>query len=181
MNAASQDPGPGPQRASRAWRPVRAVVDALGTAVFATVFVAINLQVFMRYAVQQPVSWSEEFPTLAFTIAVLWAAALMLKASDHILFELLTDLMPPRLRLAVGAVAALAVAGLFAAALPAILDFALYMKALRSPLRLRVRVLPLLHRRPGPAQPVRHLVRPARHRAHPAGRLRGKTAACRPR
>lgn len=138
MNAASQDPGPAAMRASRAWRPVRAVVDALGTAVFATVFVAINLQVFMRYAVQQPVSWSEEFPTLAFTIAVLWAAALMLKASDHILFELLTDLMPPRLRLAVGAVAALAVAGLFAAALPAILDFALYMKALRSPI-LRIR------------------------------------------
>lgn len=125
-------------RGARALRPVRAVVDALGTAVFATVFVAINLQVFMRYAMQQPVSWSEEFPTLAFTIAVLWAAALMLKAGDHILFELLTDLMPARLRLAVGALAALAVAGLFAAALPAILDLALYMKALRSPI-LRIR------------------------------------------
>ena len=135
MNAASQDPGPA---AARAWRPVGAVVDALGTAVFATVFVAINLQVFMRYAVQQPVSWSEEFPTLAFTIAVLWAAALMLKASDHILFELVTDLMPPAARLAVGAAAGLAVACIFALAVPAILDFALYMKALRSPI-LRIR------------------------------------------
>lgn len=138
MTAAPQGTEPAAARASRAWRPVRAVVDALGTAVFATVFVAINLQVFMRYAMQQPVSWSEEFPTLAFTVAVLWAAALMLKAGDHILFELLTDLMPARLRLAVGALAALAVAGLFAAALPAILDLALYMKALRSPI-LRIR------------------------------------------
>ncbi|MEY4681443.1 MAG: TRAP transporter small permease [Alphaproteobacteria bacterium] len=120
------------------WRPVRAVVDALGTAVFAAVFVAINLQVFMRYAMRQPVSWSEEFPTLAFTIAVLWAAAMMLKASDHILFELVTDLMPPRARLAVGAAAGLAVAAIFALAVPAILDFALYMKALRSPI-LRIR------------------------------------------
>ena len=120
------------------WPPVRAVVDTLGTAVFAAVFVAINLQVFMRYAMHQPVSWSEEFPTLAFTIAVLWAAALMLKASDHILFELVTDLMPAKARLAVGAVAGLVVAAIFAAALPAILDFALYMKALRSPI-LRIR------------------------------------------
>lgn len=119
-------------------RPVRTVVDALGTAVFAAVFVAINLQVFMRYVVHQPVSWSEEFPTLAFTIAVLWAAALMLKVSDHIMFELVTDLMPPKLRFAVGIAAELVVAVIFALAVPAILDFALYMKALSSPI-LRVR------------------------------------------
>ena len=119
-------------------RTVRAGVEALGTAVFATVFAAINLQVFMRYVVQQPVSWSEEFPTLAFTIAVLWAASLMLKTTDHILFELVTDLMPPRLRLVVNAAAEIGVAVIFAMALPAILDFALYMKALSSPI-LRIR------------------------------------------
>lgn len=117
---------------------VRTIVDALGTAVFATVFVAINLQVFMRYVVRQPVSWSEEFPTLAFTIAVLWAAALMLKTADHILFELVTDLMPRATRALVTAAAELAMAVIFVMALPAILDFALYMKALNSPI-LRIR------------------------------------------
>ncbi|MBM3534992.1 MAG: TRAP transporter small permease subunit [Alphaproteobacteria bacterium] len=120
------------------WRPVRAAVDALGTAVFAAVFVAINLQVFMRYVVQQPVSWSEEFPTLAFTVAVLWAAALMVKVSDHIVFELVTDLMPLRMRLIVGIAGEVVLAAIFALAVPAILDFALYMKALSSPI-LRIR------------------------------------------
>lgn len=120
------------------WRPIRAAVDALGTAVFAAVFVAINLQVFMRYVVHQPVSWSEEFPTLAFTIAVLWAAALMVRVSDHIVFELLTDLMPPKMRLAAGIAGEVVLAVIFAMAVPAILDFALYMKALSSPI-LRIR------------------------------------------
>jgi len=121
-----------------ALRTLRAVIDGAGVAVFATVFVAINLQVFMRYVVAEPVSWSEEFPTLAFTIAVLWAASLMLKASDHIVFELVVDALPLPVGRLVASLAALLVAVLFALSLPAIADFAAYMKALRSPI-LRIR------------------------------------------
>jgi TRAP-type C4-dicarboxylate transport system permease small subunit len=117
---------------------LKSAADAVGVAAFTAVFLAINVQVFMRYVVGAPVSWSEEFPTLAFTVAVMWSAALMLKASDHIIFELVTDLLPPGLRrLAVG-FAQIAIAALFAAALPAIIDFALYMKVLKSPI-LRIR------------------------------------------
>ena len=120
------------------WRALTAALDAFGTAAFACVFGAINLQVFMRYVMHQPVSWSEEFPTLAFAVAVLWAAAVTLRGADHIVFELLTDLMPRRMQLVVAAVAYAAVAALFAVAFPAIVDFALYMKVLSSPI-LRIR------------------------------------------
>ena len=101
----------------RGWRPLSAALDALGVLAFACVFGAINLQVFMRYVVHQPVSWSEEFPTLAFAVAVLWAAAVTLRAADHIVFELLTDALPRNLQ---------------------VLVLALYMKVLSSPI-LRIR------------------------------------------
>jgi len=122
----------------RLWRPFQATFDALGTAVFACVFGAIILQVFMRYVVQRPVSWSEEFPTLSFAVAVMWAAALMLRGTDHIVFELVTDLLPRKLQNLVAVLAYAAVAAIFAAGFPAILDLALYMKVLSSPI-LRIR------------------------------------------
>jgi len=122
----------------RGWKPLSASLDALGVAAFACVFGAINLQVFMRYIAHRPVSWSEEFPTLAFAVAVLWAAAVTLRAADHIVFELLTDLLPRKLQLVVAALAYAGVAAIFAVAFPAIVDFALYMKVLSSPI-LRIR------------------------------------------
>jgi TRAP-type C4-dicarboxylate transport system permease small subunit len=120
-------------------RRLRAAADAFGVLVFASVFVAINYQVFMRYVVGQPISWGEEFPTLAFSVATLWAAALCLTAKDHIVFDLLYDAASPRLRRAMRALGGAVVAGVMAAALPAIVDFALYMKVLSTPI-LRIRL-----------------------------------------
>ena len=117
---------------------LRRGVDVIGVMAFTAVFVAINFQVFMRYVMDRPVGWSEEFPTIAFSIAVLWSAAFMLKAADHITFTLVVDLLPPWVRRLVSVLAHAVIAALFAAALPAVLDFALYMKVLSSPI-LRIR------------------------------------------
>ena len=122
----------------RGWWLLSAALDALGVLAFACVFGAINLQVFMRYVVHQPVSWSEEFPTLAFAVAVLWAAAVTLRAADHIVFDLLADALPRTLQFLVMALACALVAAIFAVAFPAIVDLALYMKVLSSPI-LRIR------------------------------------------
>lgn len=118
---------------------LRAAADALGVLAFAAVFVAINYQVFMRYVVGRPISWGEEFPTLAFSVATLWAASLCLTAKDHIVFDIVYDAASPPLRRAMRAVGAVVVAGVMVAALPAVVDFALYMKVLSTPI-LRIRL-----------------------------------------
>lgn len=117
---------------------LQSVVNAMGVMAFTSVFVAINLQVFMRYVVGSPVSWSEELPTIAFTVSVMWAGALMISASDHIVFELVADSIPEPARRFIIAIGSATVAAILLAALPAIIDFALYMKVLSSPI-LRVR------------------------------------------
>ncbi|MBA3518714.1 MAG: TRAP transporter small permease subunit [Rhizobiales bacterium] len=113
-------------------------VDLIGVGAFIAVFAAINVQVFMRYVAEHPVRWSEEFPTIAFSIAVLWSASFMLKEADHISFDLVVDLLPDWARRLTWIAANALIAALFAAALPAVIDFALYMKVLSSPI-LRIR------------------------------------------
>lgn len=113
-------------------------VEAVGTAFFAGVFVGINIQVFMRYVVGRPVTWSEELPVTLLTIATLWALSLIVREADHISFDLFVDLLPAVPRRLVTAAAHAVVFVVLAIALPAIVDFAAYMAAVRSPiLRLR--------------------------------------------
>lgn len=121
----------------RAW--LRTAADAIGVLVFFVVFAAINIQVFMRYVVGRPISWSEELPTLAFSVATLWAASFSLAARDHIVFDLVFDAAPAGLRRAMRLIAGIVVAGVLALALPAIADFAVYMKVLSTPI-LRIRL-----------------------------------------
>jgi len=118
---------------------LRGALDALGVACFFAVFAAINIQVFMRYVANRPVSWSEEFPTLAFSIATLWAASFSLKVKDHIYFDIVYDASPQPVRRLMTLAAGIVVAAITLRALPAIVDFALYMKVLSTPI-LRVRL-----------------------------------------
>lgn len=120
-------------------RLARGAADAVGVLLFAAVFVAINLQVFMRYVANRPVGWGEELPTLAFTVATLWATSFCLSAKDHIVFDLVHDAAPPALRRGMRLAAGAFVAATMGLALPAILDFALYMKVLSTPI-LRIRL-----------------------------------------
>lgn len=118
---------------------LRGALDAVGVACFFAVFAAINIQVFMRYVANRPVSWSEEFPTLAFSVATLWAASFSLTVRDHIYFDLVYEAVPRQVKRLMTLVAGILVAAVMLWALPAIVDFALYMKVLSTPI-LRVRL-----------------------------------------
>jgi TRAP-type C4-dicarboxylate transport system permease small subunit len=108
--------------------------DVIGGLLFLAVFAVMNLQVAMRYLLDDPIGWSEEFTGIVFAWAFLWAAAWSLSWADHIRFDLIYDSLPQPLQRAVAALVHLAVAGLFAAVLPATIDFILYMRVLKSPI-----------------------------------------------
>lgn len=122
----------------RTIRTLRQASDAFGTAIFALVFLAINTQVFMRYVVGRPVRWSEELPTLAFSLAVLWGGSFMLRASDHIVFDSVFALLPEKTGRILYGISCIILAGILFAVLPGVIDFTLYMKVLSTPI-LRIR------------------------------------------
>jgi TRAP-type C4-dicarboxylate transport system permease small subunit len=122
----------------KVFRVARHAAEGFGVALFAIVFLAINTQVFMRYIVGRPVRWSEELPTLAFSLAALWAGSVMLRASDHIVFDSVFVLLPEKTGRILYGICAIILAAVLFAVVPGVLDFALYMKVLSTPI-LRIR------------------------------------------
>lgn len=115
-------------------RVAKQVADVIGGLLFLSVFVAMNMQVVMRYLFNDPIGWTEEFTGIAFAWAFLWAGAWVLSWSDHICFDLIYSNLPAPAQRGVAIFVHIAVAGLFLAVLPATIDFILYMRVLRSPI-----------------------------------------------
>lgn len=70
----------------------KALVIVAGAALTAMT-VAILLQVFLRYVVNSPTSWSEEFATLCFVWCVMLVIPLGLRHQEHISMEFLVNRM----------------------------------------------------------------------------------------
>ena len=109
-------------------------VSIAGVFLYAGVMLAINAQVFMRYVMQRPVRWSEELPIVLLTFAVFLMISLRVRDEDHVVFDLVFNLLPPKIREVVNLFAQTIVFVAFAMALPAVLDFANYMRALSTPI-----------------------------------------------
>jgi TRAP-type C4-dicarboxylate transport system permease small subunit len=78
------------------------LIEHAATLLFILFFIAVLLQVFYRYVLSQPLTWSEEAARYLNIWAVLLAAALAVKRSEHLrvdLIDLWLARWPLRLRL----------------------------------------------------------------------------------
>lgn len=101
-------------------RAVRGVLSGAERALFVVSGVAITLvsavlvlQVFMRYVLNSPTVWSEEFATLAFVWCVMTAIPVAVRRSEHIAVTLLLDRLRGKVRRAFVALGYALSAGLF--------------------------------------------------------------------
>lgn len=111
----------------------RRVAEAVGVALFAGLFGAFLLQVFMRYVMNRPLGWTDELSLLLYPWAVFWTCAFILKDGEHVRFDVLTAAAGRRARRLFAAIGGLATLGLFAAALPDTLDWVRFMARERTP------------------------------------------------
>ena len=95
MNAPSARSGPPAVRA------LRAVLTALSVVLLAAYFVAVLLQVFFRYVLNDSIFWAEEFVRSTMIWGVMIASGLVAAQRAHIRVELLEDWLPPGGRRAV--------------------------------------------------------------------------------
>lgn len=70
---------------------LRRIADILGILFFVAAFGGFVVQVFMRYVMNRPLAWTEEFVMIAFIWAVFWAAAFMVRIKEHVSFDVLYD------------------------------------------------------------------------------------------
>ncbi|WP_299036600.1 TRAP transporter small permease [uncultured Pseudokineococcus sp.] len=75
----------------------RALV-AIAAAALVAMSLVLVFQVAMRYVVQSPTVWSEEFATLAFVWCVMTAIPAAVRRSEHITVDLLPDALHGRAR-----------------------------------------------------------------------------------
>jgi TRAP-type C4-dicarboxylate transport system permease small subunit len=101
-------------------------------ALLAVMFVAFLLQIAFRYLLNFPVGWTSELTIITWLWGVLWGAAFVVREREEVRFDLLYGALGVRGRRLAGIVTGLAIVGLYAASLPATLDYVRFMKVERT-------------------------------------------------
>lgn len=100
---------------------------------FACVFAIFLLKVVMRYAAGDALAWADEISTILFVWLVFWANAFLVPDRQQIAFDLLVRHLPPRGQRVTEALRYLVVGGLFAWALPGVVDYLRFLWRERTP------------------------------------------------
>ena len=100
---------------------------------FACVFAIFLLKIVMRYAAGDPLAWADEVSTVLFVWLVFWANAFLVPDRQQIAFDLLHRNLPRRAQRVVEVVRLLIVGGLFAWALPGVIDYLRFLWRERTP------------------------------------------------
>lgn len=106
--------------------------EVVGAAIFAAMFGAFLLQVFMRYVVNRPLGWSDELSVILYVWGIFWGAAFVATEREHVAIDLVYATLPDRGKRLFALLGALVVAGLFGAALPATADYIRFMARERT-------------------------------------------------
>jgi TRAP-type C4-dicarboxylate transport system permease small subunit len=109
---------------------------------FAAVFVVFVYKIVMRYAARDAVAWADEVCVVLFVWIIFCANALVVSDRRQITFDLIYRLLSPRARRVSRTVRLIVVGGLFAWALPAVIDYILFLWREHTPvLSLRLDIV----------------------------------------
>jgi TRAP-type C4-dicarboxylate transport system permease small subunit len=116
-----------------------AAAEAVGVALFAAMFAMFIAGVAMRYAVGQPLTWSDEVCVVLLLWSTFWAASFVVTLGEHVTFDILHEAAPPGGRRLMALAAALGFGALLLAALPATYGYVAFLWRETTPtLRLRL-------------------------------------------
>lgn len=117
----------------QALRLLRQAANAIGGALFLTLFAVFIVQVSARFGFNQPLPWSDEAAVVLYVWVILWAAATIVPEREHVMFDLLWNMAGKRTRQVMRIVGNLLVGGLAAAAVPGTWDYVHFMNRESTP------------------------------------------------
>jgi TRAP-type C4-dicarboxylate transport system permease small subunit len=109
------------------------VTDAITSLMFIAVFAAFIYKIVMRYAAGDAVAWADEVSVVLFIWIVFLANGFMLDDRRQITFDLIYRHLSERNQRFVAAARSLLVGGIFLCALPASVDYVLFLWRERTP------------------------------------------------
>jgi TRAP-type C4-dicarboxylate transport system permease small subunit len=101
--------------------------ELVSAALFALMFGAFMIQIVSRYVFNNPIQWSLELCSLAYIWLVFWSSDLLMEERQHIRFDLLYKMLPPRRRRLVAIANTAAIGIVFLIALPSSLEYISFM------------------------------------------------------
>lgn len=112
---------------------LQGVADAIGTALFAVLFGVFVVQIVARFVFARPLPWTDELAVIVYVWVILWAAAFMVPAREHVVFDLIYNLGGERTRRGMLLLGAVLIGGLAAWALPGTWDYVSFMRREGTP------------------------------------------------
>ena len=100
---------------------------------FVCVFVIFIYKIVMRYAVHDAVAWADEVCVVLFVWMIFWANAFVVEDRRQITFDLVVRLLSPPWRRAAAIARLVIIGGLFAWALPGVIDYIAFLWRERTP------------------------------------------------
>src|SRR3954468_7137564 len=109
-------------------RRLQRVAEHVAVALIATMFVSFLLQIVFRYVLNRPLGWTEEVTVLCWVWVVLWGASFIVADADEVRFDIVYNMVSPRVRRVFTILASVALIVLITLSLPATWRYVVFMK-----------------------------------------------------
>lgn len=106
---------------------LKRIADAIGAGLFAVLFGVFIVQVTARFAFGRPLPWTDELAVILYVWVILWAAAFMVPTREHVVFDLVYNMLGRRARRGMLLMGCVMIAGLSAWGLPGSWDYVRFM------------------------------------------------------
>jgi len=108
-------------------RRFKQAADLVGGGLFLLLFVVFIVQIVARFFFQKPLPWTDEAAVILYVWVILWAAATMVPAREHVVFDLVWNSVGLRARQAMAVTGHLMLGGLALVGIPASWDYVHFM------------------------------------------------------
>ena len=108
--------------------------ESVSVVAFAVMFAGFVIGIVARYVFNSPISWTNELCVVAYVWIVFWTSDILIRERQHIIFDVVYGLFPPRTRRVLAIFVTLSLALVFLAALPGTVDYILFLRIRHSTL-----------------------------------------------
>ncbi|MDR1935375.1 MAG: TRAP transporter small permease [Candidatus Accumulibacter sp.] len=114
-------------------RVARKAAEYLTALLFCTLFFSFVSQIFMRYALNSPLNWSEELSIICYMWIVFVACSFTLRDGQHVIFTIVAQSLPRRARTALAIASSLVIVVMLLWVSYGIADYVMFMKVEKTP------------------------------------------------
>ncbi len=112
---------------------LQSAANLAGGGLFLTLFIVFIVQITARFGFKRPLPWTDEAAVILYVWVILWAAAFIVPAREHVVFDLVWNSVNRRARQVMKIAGNLLIGGLALVGLPATWDYVKFMSREGSP------------------------------------------------